>query len=420
MLQTRKDTWQELLEKHPNFNAFMQSSYITVFTDWFTTFGAKTAHIILIVTLVYMGAELLVSLPPSLNLTMFVLQFVALDLGGIGLKTAARQATHEGNLEGADEAMKLGSILINILFATIVVAIIKQFIGGLSLDTSTTHIVTVIENLVEGGLLVARGWCAVRYGPVIHGLKKEGEHLVDTLQETIGNLQQDVVTLRQELVTLRQEKVTMEGNHKREMVTLKGNYEEAVGNLQQEVVTLKGNLDTILDERDELRRQMADASASVQSSHTNTALLEASYKAAINRLETENARLLGDLSRERDKVARVTSQVTNQVTNQVTHEGGKVTPIRLPKSSQVTTREVTSLVTTEGDEVTSSGNTKDRIKAAMQDAVVNNRKIIYREIAEVANTTEAYVKKFGAGIKKELGLDDANSEELEVLKLANE
>jgi hypothetical protein len=67
--------------------------------------------------------------------------------------------------------------------------------------------------------------------------------------------------------------------------------------------------------------------------------------------------------------------------------------------------------------MTFTGSTKDRIKAAMLAALQNNKEIIYKNIAEVAGTSEKYVKKLGPALKKELGIGDRNTDEIPVITI---
>ncbi len=156
---------------------FLQSNYITWFTDWFLGLFGKAAHVILILTTLYTGAELIpgMNLPAALNNTVFLVQMLTLDIGGIGLGKLAMQAK-ESNPEGAAKAEGLSKWLIRIVIASLVTVAVEGTIK--SIPGLGGNIVQVIEaiNLVVGGVLtIARAICAVKYGPVIHALAHDDQ-----------------------------------------------------------------------------------------------------------------------------------------------------------------------------------------------------------------------------------------------------
>jgi len=101
---------------------------VTAITDWFLGFFGKAAHLILILTTLYTGAELLpgVSLPVAVNNSVFVVQMLVLDVGGMGLVRLAMQARDQGNEEGAKQAEKLSTWLLRIVIASLVTVALEQ------------------------------------------------------------------------------------------------------------------------------------------------------------------------------------------------------------------------------------------------------------------------------------------------------
>ncbi len=152
---------------------FVRSNYVTWFTDWLLGLGGKSAHVILIFTMLYMSAELYpgVSLPPGLNITVFLVQMFALDMGGMGLASLARQARADGNTEGADKAQKLSRWLIRIMIASLVTVCLEQAISNIPGIGAAQGYIDAIKLLVEVALVVARAICAVLYGVTIHSLE---------------------------------------------------------------------------------------------------------------------------------------------------------------------------------------------------------------------------------------------------------
>ncbi len=158
---------------------FVRSNYVTWFTDWLLGLGGKSAHVILIFTMLYMSAELYpgVSLPPGLNITVFLIQMFALDMGGMGLASLARQARADGNIEGADKAQKLSRWLIRIMIAGLVTVCLEQAISHIPGIEAVQGYIDAIKLLVEVALVVARAICAVLYGVTIHSLEaKSAQH----------------------------------------------------------------------------------------------------------------------------------------------------------------------------------------------------------------------------------------------------
>ena len=59
-----------------------------------------------------------------------------------------------------------------------------------------------------------------------------------------------------------------------------------------------------------------------------------------------------------------------------------------------------------GQTMIATGSHRDRIKAAMAQAVQEQREINYKDIADVADVGYSTVKKHAPGIRRELGLLD--------------
>lgn len=214
-------------------HALRYSDYWTWFTEWLLSFGGKAAWPILIVSTLYMGAELYpgVNLPSGLNFAVFLAQLFALDMGGMGLVSLARQARDEGNAEGARQAGNFGRVLVGIVIASMVTIGVKQFLSNIpALTANSLHhakgtpddsiMATLIDPaimVVEFILVIARVVCAVLYGKVMHSLKSEhntphpptqaiqwslswsmvalAAHMQQGLQQLTGELEQRMNTL---------------------------------------------------------------------------------------------------------------------------------------------------------------------------------------------------------------------------------
>jgi hypothetical protein len=156
---------------------FGRSTYVTLITDWFLGFFGKAAHLVLIFTTLYTGAELLpgVSLPGPLNNAVFVMQMLVLDVGGMGLAKLAMQARDQGNEEAAKKAEDLSKWLIRIVIASLVTMATGQAVKAIPGLSNISTIVDGINIAVGGVLTIARAVCAVNYGRVIHSLSMEDD-----------------------------------------------------------------------------------------------------------------------------------------------------------------------------------------------------------------------------------------------------
>jgi hypothetical protein len=191
-----------------------RSTYVTVVTDWFLGFVGKAAHLILILTTLYTGAELLpgVVLPASLNTAVFVIQMLALDVGGMGLAKLAMQAKDRGNSEGARQAEQLSTWLIRLVIASLVTVAIEQASRALPVLASWSSTIAGIAVIIGAALTIARAICAVHYGRVMHLLHADEEEpsqrpcVEELVQQAVSDL---ATTLRAEqqqaLAQLRQE-----------------------------------------------------------------------------------------------------------------------------------------------------------------------------------------------------------------------
>lgn len=153
--------------------AFIHSIYLTKFTEWFLEFFGRGAQSILIVTTLYQGAALLpgITLPQIITNTVFIIQMLTLDIGGMGLAGIARQAAAEGDSEGAKKAGALGKWLIRIVIATLISAALEMIIHPLPVYQLAKSYVDVAFLVVSAVLTIARAICAVQYTVVMHDLK---------------------------------------------------------------------------------------------------------------------------------------------------------------------------------------------------------------------------------------------------------
>lgn len=191
---------------------FRESNYLTWFTDWLLKFGGKGAHSILILTTLYMSAQLFpgVNLPPTLNLAVFLLQMFMLDVGGLGLATLARQAREHGNTDGAKYAGRLSRFLIGIMIAGIVTVCVEQAISNFHLTEDAQNWIDAIKIIIEVSLVVARAFCAVLYGVAIHSLEGVSGHSNTPAQlpDYTAIIQQNLAEMRTQIQTEMQQSLS--------------------------------------------------------------------------------------------------------------------------------------------------------------------------------------------------------------------
>ncbi len=145
-------------------NSFKQSNWITDAWNWFMVFAGKAAEPVLIISVLYSSAKLLPALQPYLNAnldaTVFIAQFVALDVGGLSLNKMANlvQAT---NPKGARQAKWLSIALVVIMISGVILASLAPIMAK----------APQLSSGIDTFLLICRAILAVLYSRVIHSLK---------------------------------------------------------------------------------------------------------------------------------------------------------------------------------------------------------------------------------------------------------
>lgn len=143
----------------------LHSLWVTGIWSWFLELMGRAAEAILVLSVLYASVKLLpvVRLPASLDVTVFIAQFVALDVGGLSLSKLAEQAEAAHNPRGATHARWMSRGLLSVLIAGVIVVALEQL-----------FVIPADEKLaIETVLLVARSILAVFYGQIIHRLRGE-------------------------------------------------------------------------------------------------------------------------------------------------------------------------------------------------------------------------------------------------------
>lgn len=324
-MQQQPEEKQRLTEREGWYH-FTHSNYITWFTDWLLGFGGKSAQPILIITTLYMGAELYpgVNLPPGLNLAVFLIQLFALDMGGIGLGALAKQAERDGNAQGAKKAQTFSRALITIFVVGIVTVGLKQVIAGLNVkDQHVLDIINVTETCIELVLVVARCVGAVLYGKVIHDLESDGYRAAPVspgTQKTIQAMQEELKALADRLAEM-QKSVQPLSLLPAKLTEIESRFALSIANIERQIETLTPfNLDEIERHTD---AKLKAFSLSIESK------LKGEIETLDLSIERANSEKLKGISEEIER--QIESKLKGWIERQI--ERGKVTISEVPPSS---------------------------------------------------------------------------------------
>lgn len=141
----------------------IDSSWFTVAWDWLQNLLTRAVDFILWVTMIFACYQLIPGAPQpdaEISVFMFICQFVALDIGGIGLNKVGMQR----GLGRWSYTRVVAYILIGITLVTVAYAGFQHAVPGIP------HEVTIGIEVV---LVVARSIMIVLYGIAIHHLKHE-------------------------------------------------------------------------------------------------------------------------------------------------------------------------------------------------------------------------------------------------------
>lgn len=358
---------------------FVRSNYVTWFTDWFLVLGGKSAQIVLVITTLYMSAELYpgVNLPDPLNIAMFIIQMFALDVGGMGLASLSRQARTDGNPEGANKAQRLSTLLIGVMIAGIVTVCLEQAIGHIPHLSKDAHDwIDAIKLIIELTLVVTRAFCAVLYGVAIHELKTDQGITANKIEE----LNTQLNTKIDELNTLTAHFNTQRNTQREEVNTLTAQLNDQRNTLEKQLNTGQEEVNALRIEVNTLRVKLSSKDeqlASVKGAHEGslgaiqeaTSSVKSQLADAYKEVESVRSLLLkaqGSLHTEKQKVLSLTSEIEqlntqcNTLTTQLNTKGEEVNTLTKRFNTQLNTLE--KQLSTKQEEVntlTAQLNTQD-------------------------------------------------------------
>jgi hypothetical protein len=174
---------------------FQDSSWITLLWEWFKMLLGRAADPVLWITMLFSAYQLIPGAPQppaGVSTTMFIMQFVALDIGGLGMLQLADQ--HHLSNQAFAKRMAFGLIgttLITVLYAGL----------GNALTKRGNPIPVGINTSIEVLLVIIRCVLTVLYAPAINSLK----NLEKQADQHLQDLENEVVTLRREAKAKEQE-----------------------------------------------------------------------------------------------------------------------------------------------------------------------------------------------------------------------
>ena len=285
------------VEIHP----LKDSRWLTHCWNWIMNFAGRAAEPVLFITMVLTCYQIIPGAPAlsdAARTTIFVIQFIALDVGGMGLHKIA-------DMQGLGRDSKLrktGDALIRLTLATIVFAGISFAVDHLfvqtTVQTTSVHTSTVqhtgpsvwdyIKTIVEILFVIARSFLTVIYCFVIEQTKHQAK-----------NMQQELDTLRVQLSTV-QSKLSSAS------VQLSSKQKE-VDTLTVQLDTANRSLSTVQSELSSEREHLASLKMDTQSGHQELSTVQREMyeaKSEADRLTilvSTKDRTISDLQRELDR-----------------------------------------------------------------------------------------------------------------------
>jgi hypothetical protein len=336
------------------------SLWVTIAWEWLQKLLGRAVDSVLWVTMVFAGYQLIPGAPQpwiSVSITMFIAQFIALDIGGLGLNQLARQQ----GLPRWAYARVVAYALIGITLVTIAYAGLEHAIPSLNPQVAAEMAAkahprdahpdlglgVLITTWVEVVLVVARSVMTVLYGQAIHSLKAEEherqdrvaglEQEVSNLRERLENGQAEVSNLRTQLDSEKQKVSNLTVQSQSEVSNLTVQSQKEVSNLRIQLSNAKTEVDTLRAQLDTKEQQLTRLKETLDSGmkwHESTTQEVVSN--VQSQLDSERARvssLQKELSNEKQKVSNLTVQLQEEVSNLTVQSQKEVSNLRTQLSN---------------------------------------------------------------------------------------
>lgn len=178
------------------------SSWVTIGWEWLQSLLGRAVDPVLWITMIFACYQLIpgAPMPPQwLSVFMLILQFVALDVGGMGL----RQIAQRHGLDKGAFTYKIANACIGVTFITIIFAGVQH---AMAIPQDATTWVEII-------LVIARSGLTVLYGQAIRALKfveQTENDRVTKLEEELSNLRVQLGTEQTTAKSLQSQLQTLE------------------------------------------------------------------------------------------------------------------------------------------------------------------------------------------------------------------
>lgn len=299
-------TWKDYLK---------DSSWVTIAWEWLQSLLGRTVDFVLWVTMIFACYQLIPGAPmpdQSVSVFMFVMQFIALDIGGMSL-----------NQIGQRHGLGTWSYTRVVAYACILVTLSTIVFAGIQHATTVEQNIT---NWVEIILVIARSILTVLYGQAVRAIK----FVEQEENDKVANLEQEVSRLTVQLNTEQKRVSDLQNqldNERQKVSSVQLELDRQVSNLvssgQREVSSVQLELDRALAEvsrltvqleaKDQQLISLQDTLESGMKLHENSAQqIVSSVQKQLDKALVEVSNLQEQVSTGQQQVSKLRIQLDNE------------------------------------------------------------------------------------------------------------
>lgn len=311
--QTEQTGWERLKD----------SSWVTLVWEWVKMLLARVVDPALWITMIFSASQLIPGAPkaPGISTAMFILQFTALDIGGLGMLQLANQYHLDKH-----------SLAKRVAYALIATTLITMIYAGIE------HAMLTLQNPIPDGtnstieviLVIIRGGLTVLYGPAINSLKaleKQADQHLQDLERDVNDLRRDLKAKELEVKQTQGQLASMQKSASNLQVELSNSQEaarvaieqlqgklgvreqelEMMGADQAGIIAIKRELNAAKLQTEDLRIQLENehAKALSQSDKLQSANLQiAALQSDLQTCKLQSANLQADLQKAQEMQAQ--------------------------------------------------------------------------------------------------------------------
>lgn len=285
---------------YTGWKRLIDSSWVTIAWEWLQSLLGRAVDFVLWVTMIFACYQLIPGAPvpaQGISVFMFVLQFVALDIGGMGL----RQLAQRHGLDKGTYTYKVANSCIAVTFVTLIFAGVQH----------AMNVPAEVTTWVEVLLVIWRSGLTVLYGQAIRALKfaeQTENNRVIKLEEEVSNLQFQVSNERAKVsnlgVQLDSEKAKVSNVQKE----LDSQVSNLVSSGQREVSNFQLELDRAFAEVSSLRIQLDGKDQQIAS-------LQGALGSGMKLHESSTQQIVSSVQRQLDKALTDVSGLQDQVSS---------------------------------------------------------------------------------------------------------